>query len=73
MAFNPMKLMKLKDTFRMLNREHPKVLPFLRAVKDQALEEGTVMEISVTKPDGTNLTSNIRLTADDVRAIKEFL
>lgn len=73
MAFNPMKLMKLKDTFRMLNSEHPKVLPFLRAVKDQALEEGTVMEISVTKPDGTNLTSNIRLTADDVRAIKEFL
>ena len=73
MAFNPMKLMKLKDPFKMFNQEHPKVMPFLRMVKDNALEEGTVLEVSVTKPDGTNYKSNIRLTPNDVRVIKEFL
>ena len=49
---------------------------FRRNVKQfliSCFEEGTVMEISVTKPDGTNLTSNIRLTVDDVKVIKEFL
>jgi hypothetical protein len=56
-------------------RNHPKFPRFLQAVGQECIEDGTVIEISVTKPNGENITSNLRLNAEDmelIQTIKEF-
>ena len=73
MAINPMKLMKLKDRLSLFKTEHQKALPFLRRLRDSGLEEGTVLELSAMKPDGTKITGNIRMTANDVETIRMLL
>ncbi len=56
-------LKKHLDTFL---RNHPKFPMFLGAVSKNALEEGTLMEIAVTSPDGKKYETNLKLKADDL-------
>ena len=72
MNFNPMMLMQFQQRIQLFTQEHPKVMPFMTAIKDNALQEGTVFAMKVTTPDGTTLESNIRLTADDIETIRMF-
>lgn len=39
---------------------------FLDAVNRNALEEGTVIEINVTSPDGKRYETNLKLNRDDL-------
>ena len=73
MALNPMKLMKLKERIGLFKTEHQKALPFMRRIRDTALEEGTILELSAVKPDGTKVTGNICLTANDVETFRMLL
>ena len=54
------------DRFRM---NHPKFPLFLNAVSQNAIMEGTIIEINVTTPDGKNYCTNLKVKADDM----EFL
>ena len=51
-------------------QRHPKVPLFLQAVSGAGIAEGTVIELSVTSPDGQNYCSNIRVTAEDLKLIE---
>ena len=73
MALNPMKLMKLKERLSLFKAEHQKAIPFMRRLRDSGLEEGTILELSAEKPDGTKMTGNIRLTANAVETIRMLL
>jgi hypothetical protein len=66
---NPMLLMQMQQRFTQFQQDHPKVMPFFRAVGDNAVQEGTVFAIKVTTPDGRTLESNIKLTANDIETI----
>ena len=59
-----------RNRINTFNSEHPKVMPFLEMLKKNAVEEGTVVEMRVTTPDGKEYVSNIRLTKTDVESIK---
>ncbi len=69
MNMNPMLLMQIQQKLQAFMQDHPKFLPFLTAVKDNALEEGTIIAMKVTTPDGKILESNIKLTANDIETI----
>lgn len=69
MNMNPMLLMQMQQRFTQFQQDHPKVMPFFRAVGDNAVQEGTVFAIKVTTPDGRTLESNIKLTANDIETI----
>ena len=73
MNMNPMMIMQLQQRIQTFQQEHPKVLPFLTAIKDNALEEGTVIAMKVTTKDGRTLESNIRLTVNDVETIRMMM
>ena len=45
---------------------------FLSAVYNQALVEDAVIEITVTRPDGQRLASNIKLKESDIEMLKEM-
>ena len=66
MNMNPMLLMQLQQRFNIFSQEHPKVLPFFNAIGSNAMQEGTIIDIKVTTPDGKTLESNIKVTANDI-------
>lgn len=61
------KIQKGLDTFR---RNHPKFPMFLQAVAREALVEGSVIEITVTTPQGQNYCSNIKLKPEDLELLE---
>ena len=63
-------LQKLKSGIDRFRTNHPKFPLFLKAVSQDALKEGSVIEISVTTPEGKNYCSNVRLNADDMELME---
>ena len=70
MNMNPMMFMQLQQRIQTFQQDHPKFVPFLMAIKDNALQEGTVLGVTVTTPDGRKIESNIKLTAGDIETFK---
>ena len=63
-------LQQLKSGIDRCRANHPKFPLFLKAVSQDALREGSVIEISVTTPEGKNYCSNVRLNADDMELME---
>lgn len=71
MNFNQLAMLQqLKSGIDRFRAGHPKFPLFLKAVSQDALREGAVVEISVTTPEGKNYCSNVRLNADDIELIE---
>ncbi len=70
MNFNPTMLMQIQQRIQSFQQDHPKFVPFLMAIRDNALEEGSVIAMKVTTPDGRTIESNIKLTANDIETFR---
>ncbi|MBQ9443373.1 MAG: hypothetical protein K6E90_07335 [Lachnospiraceae bacterium] len=55
-----------------LEAAHPKAAAFVRNELMTGLPEGTVIEMTVTKPGGTPKTTNVKLTQEDLNALNEM-
>lgn len=76
MAMNPMMIMQLKTSWDRFVQNHPKFPRFWRAAYRNGLAEGTVIEFKVTTPDGKEISSNLKLTGEDMELmgqLKELL
>lgn len=69
---NPMKLMKLKDMGARFQANHPRLPAFFDAAV-ASVQEGSVVEMTVTNPDGKKLFANIRVTGDDMEMLHEAM
>lgn len=69
---NPAKLLKLKGAWGTFSNSHPKFIQYLSAVGKGAVTEGTVIDITVTTPDGKAMSSNIKLNKSDVELFREL-
>ncbi|PWJ48994.1 hypothetical protein [Faecalicatena contorta] len=63
-------LQKFKSSMDRFHNNHPKFQLFVKAVSNDALAEGTIIEINVTTPEGKSYSSNIKLKEDDIETIK---
>ena len=63
-------LLKMKDRLKVFNQEHPRVRQFFHKIKEEGLPEGSVLEMKVTLPDGSEQVTNIRVTRQDVETIQ---
>lgn len=71
MNFNQLAMIQqLKSGMDRFRANHPKFPMFLKAVSQDGLKEGTIVEINVTTPEGKNYCSNVKLTADDMEFIE---
>ena len=70
MAFNPMKLMELKNLRDRFAQNHPKFVKFMSDLASSQIEEGTILEVTVKKPDGRTMVSNIKVTASDLEMLQ---
>lgn len=66
---NPMKIMAAFNTFR---SNHPKVVSFFQTVLGSKVEEGTIIEISVTKPGEEKITTNMKVKQSDIELFEEM-
>lgn len=69
---NPAMLFTMKKKFEDFQQRHPKFAMFIQDVMKSGVGEGSVIDISITLPDGRTLQSNMRVTAEDVELIKDL-
>lgn len=69
---NPLKLMQMKSSWDRFQKNHPRFLAFLNAVQRQGIREGMILEFKVTSPEGEELVTNMRVTADDIALFLEL-
>ena len=63
------KLMKAKNTF---SANHPKFISYIKAVFGTGIPEDSVIEITVTKPGGQPMTTNIKVKQSGLELIEEL-
>lgn len=69
---NPMKLLQLRPLVTQFQNAHPKFMQFIAAVGQSGMKEGTVIEISITDPEGKNLCTNMKLSKDDLELFESI-
>ena len=68
---NPASLMKIMNARNKFVENHPKFAAFLNAVLSAGITEGTVIEITVTKP-GEPITTNMKVLQSDLDLLDEL-
>lgn len=69
---NPTAIFKIKAAWDRFSANHPKFLPFFGAVNRKGVTEGTIIEISVTTPDGETIATNVKITQEDLELFEEI-
>ena len=60
-------IIQLKGAWDTFTRNHPKFPMFGKAIMTKGIKEGTVIEINITDPDGTPISTNIKVTQSDLQ------
>lgn len=69
---NPASILKLISAKTKFESSHPKFVAFVKKVFSRPMEEGTVVEITVTAPGGDPLTANIKVQQSDLELFAEL-
>lgn len=69
---NPLAILQLKNSWESFQKNHPKFPLFLRAVSQNAMAEGTIIEMNVTTAEGRTFSSNLKLTASDIELFRQL-
>ena len=69
---NPMKLLQLKNAWERFKLRHPKFPSFIQSITKGAVTEGAILEITVTTADGRTISSNLKVTAEDMALLEEL-
>ncbi len=64
-----MRMMKARSQF---SEAHPKVVAFMNSVFSTGIPAGTVIEISVRKPGEEPVTTNMRVTEEDLELMRDL-
>ncbi len=67
---NPIEMMKIAGELRKFRETHPKVVQFLQTMIQSGIPEGTVIEMTVTKPGEQAVSSNMRVQPSDLAAFE---
>ena len=69
---NRASLMKIMNARNKFVENHPKFAAFLNAVFSAGITEGTVIEITVTKPGEEPITTNMKVLQSDLDLLDEL-
>lgn len=72
---NPAAMFKLMGAKKNFERNHPKFAAFVKKTLERGIGEGTVLEITVTRPGETPVRANLRVQESDLellRGLKEL-
>lgn len=63
---DPTKFFRIKMLWDRFAANHPKFPRFLQAAAQSSIGEGTVIEVTITQPNGDTIASNLKVTAEDM-------
>ena len=71
---NPNMLMKLMSAKNKFTQNHPKFEAFVKTVflGNNAVPEGTIIEVTVTKPGEAPVSANLRVQQSDLELVEEL-
>ena len=69
---NPAQMMKAAGLFRRFQQDHPKALAFVQHELGTGIPEGSIIEMTVTKPGQSPVTANFRVLREDVEMVEEL-
>lgn len=70
--FNPGMVMKLMSAKNKFTANHPKFAAFISAVFGTGIPEGTIIEITVTKPGQQPMTTNLKVLESDLELLQQL-
>ncbi len=70
MAINPFQLLQFQQMLETFRHNHPKLPLFFHAVSQDALIEGTIIEITAKTPGGKEYCTNVKLNASDIQTLE---
>lgn len=65
-------MMKMQGALAQFNKNHPKIAPFFKAVQADGVRPGTIIEITVTTPEGTARTANLKVQESDLELLQSL-
>lgn len=71
-GLNPMQIVKFMNMKKGFENRHPRFYSFIKQEILTDIPEGTVLEVTVTKPGCEPVTTNMRVTAEDLEMGKEL-
>ena len=71
-GINPTQLFQLMGAWQNFTANHPKFPKFLKAVAAEGIQENTIIEVSVTTPEGKTYCSNLKITQSDLELLEQF-
>ncbi len=69
---NPASMMKIMNAKNKFTENHPKFVSFLNKIFSMGVTEGTVIEITVTRPGEEAITTNMKVLQSDLDLMKEL-
>ncbi len=69
---NPASIMKIMSAKKQFTDNHPRFAAFLSAVLGKGIEEGTIIELKVTKPGQEAMVTNIKVQQSDLELLQEL-
>ena len=66
---NPAIAMKIMSAKNKFTNNHPKFVAFFNTILSTGMPEGTIIEITVTKPGQAPITSNMKVTQEDLELV----
>lgn len=72
MGMNPASILKLMGAKKKFEETHPKFMAFLQIVFSRPLEEGTIIEVTLTRPGEDPITANLKVQQSDIEIAEEL-
>lgn len=69
---NPAQMMKAMGLFRAFQQRHPKAVAFFQHSFQTGIPEGTILEMTITKPGEPPVTTNLRVQPEDLALFREL-
>lgn len=69
---NPGAMMKIMSAKNKFTENHPRFVAFLSMIFSRGITEGTIIEITVTRPGEAPMTSNLKVQQSDLELMEEL-
>ena len=69
---NPGAMMKIMSAKNKFTENHPRFVAFLSMIFSRGITEGTIIEITVTRPGENPMTSNLKVQQSDLELMEEL-
>lgn len=69
---NPAAILKIMNAKGKLEKNHPKFMAFLQMVFSRPMEEGTIIEITLTRPGEEPIRANLKVLQEDIELLQDL-